>query len=154
MPSCDILAYCLMPNHFHLMIYYRNISLENGNSISKEFSTILRSYTQAINKQEGRTGSLFQQKTKAKALIKEFDGKDYPFICFNYIHQNPVKANFVSKMEDWEFSSFRDYINLRDGSLPNKTLSYELLDINQSPGDFYKISYEVIEKELSVNFEC
>ncbi|MDA3778747.1 MAG: hypothetical protein PF487_00705, partial [Bacteroidales bacterium] len=46
-------------------------------------------------------------------------------VCFNYIHQNPVKAGLVKNAVDWEFSSAVDYAGLRDGKLVNKPLAKE-----------------------------
>ena len=51
----------------------------------------------------------------------------YDKICFHYIHQNPMKANLVKKMEDWDYSSFKDYCGLRNGTLSNKELAIQLL---------------------------
>lgn len=47
----------------------------------------------------------------------------------NYIHQNPVKGGLVKSMEQWEFSSYRDYTNLRTGTLCNKQLGFNLTGI-------------------------
>jgi putative transposase len=147
MPLVDILAYCLMSNHFHIFIYVSEktknsqmihqvasshlMDTANPDDISKSISDaiaiILRSYTQAINKRFNRTGSLFQSRTKSKNTL-DFD-VSYPFTCFHYIHQNPVKSNLVNEMEDWEFSSYRDYSGHRNGSLCNKVLANELLEI-------------------------
>ena len=89
LPYCDILAYCLMPTHFHFMVYVKNTVLNlnigqttpsgqtnycpigqtsSNHPLIKGISILLSSYTRAINIQEGRTGSLFQKKTKAKCL--------------------------------------------------------------------------------------
>ena len=150
---CDFLAYCLMPNHFHFLISTRD-NLEEY-KFRNAIGSLLRSYTQAINKQEKRTGSLFQQHTKAKCLSEEnlshsmalshtMASVEYAFVCFNYIHQNPMAAGLVNKMEDWEFSSFRDYVNFRDGTLCNKELAIELLDLDSDRNNFYSDSYKVI----------
>ena len=53
--------------------------------------------------------------------------KEYPIICFDYIHNNPVKAKMVDCATDWEFSSAMDYANLRDGKLINKTKGKDYL---------------------------
>ena len=107
---CDLLCYCLMPDHFHFMIYVPPLSpgltrlaQNHIQHLSRRIGTVLSSYTQAINVQERRTGSLFQPKTKAKLL----DNNEAA--CFAYIHNNPVKAGLVRSPEDWEFSSFREY---------------------------------------------
>ena len=97
MPFADVLAWCLMPNHFHLMLEVREVEIEylasgisegftSSEALTKpEFDTetsklpvkttlnhsigvLLRSYTRAINTQESRTGSLFRKKTKAICL--------------------------------------------------------------------------------------
>ncbi len=142
-PYCDILAYCLMPNHFHFLIYANSKSEENkkyGNGVANIFSENLRimlsSYTQAINKQEKQTGSLFQQNSKMKPLNDIFYGKiskptdiGYDYYCFHYIHNNPVKDGLVHSMDAWEFSSYRDYTGMRKGSLINKTLALETISL-------------------------
>ena len=68
---------------------------------------------------------------------------DYPFICFHYIHQNPVKAGLVKRMEEWEMSSFRDFAGIREGTLCNEKLAYDLLDVPEDPELFIKQSVEV-----------
>lgn len=154
-PNCQVLAYCLMPNHFHFLINTTEKSIEDikvGNlmvsSLNNGFRLLLSSYTQAINKQEGRTGSLFRQKTKAK-LLEDKDGQ-YPVSCFHYIHQNPQKAKLVKKMEDWEFSSFRDYIGIRNGTLCHQQMAIDLLDISHKV--LYQEAYQVVPTSVAENF--
>ncbi|MCU0353211.1 MAG: transposase [Cytophagales bacterium] len=123
-PYCDTLAYCLMPNHFHFLIYAEKKSvtkIDSGhvciNVVSNGFRLLLSQYAHSLNKQKSRTGSLFRQKTKAKLLD---DSRDYQgLVCLHYIHQNPLRAGLVTKLEDWEFSSFRDFAGLRKGTLSN-----------------------------------
>ena len=136
MPYADIMAWCLMPNHFHWMVYVRETdifrsrgatqsrtpTISDNISFNKSIGILLASYTRAINNQENITGSLFREKTKAECLTAyngitpsfyntEFGTimnitdpeKEYPQICFNYIHNNPVKAGLVKSSEDWEF---------------------------------------------------
>jgi putative transposase len=125
-PEARLLAYCLMPNHFHWLLFVRNKNNQESNALNKQIGILLRSYTQAMNKRFCRTGSLFQQKTKA-AQIKN---QSYALSCFHYIHQNPVKANLVAKMEQWPFSSFLDYARERNGTLVDKKFTCQYLDIN------------------------
>ena len=101
---------------------------------------LLSSYTQAINKQNNRSGSLFQQNTKAKVIVK--GNNLYDFLCFHYIHQNPMKAKLVKKMEDWNYSSFKDYCGLREGTLCNQQWAYQLLDLDKKT--FYEDSYKLV----------
>jgi len=155
-PFADILAWCLMPNHFHLMVYINKVAIELSGQVTSSHqltrermlnestSILLRSYTRAINKQENRTGSLFQHRTKAICLT-EISGvspawfqseygtiinvddaeKAYPQTCFNYIHQNPVNSGMVNNAEDWEFSSYSDYTGKRKGKLINRERAME-----------------------------
>ena len=149
-PHCEILAYCLMPNHFHFLIYCsqastatKQIGIKEKNVLSEGFRTLLSSYTQAINKQNSTTGSLFQQNTKAKAIRK--GSNLYDLVCLHYIHQNPMKAELVKKLEEWEYSSFDDYCDLRKGTLCNKELAIQLLDMNMKT--FYEDSYKIINDD-------
>ena len=153
LPYTDIMAWCLMPNHFHWMVYVRETdifrsrgatqsrtpTISDNISFNKSIGILLASYTRAINNQENITGSLFREKTKAECLTA-FNGitpsfyntefgtimnipdpeKEYPQICFNYIHNNPVKAGLVKSAEDWEFSSFQDICGMRNGKLINR----------------------------------
>jgi len=146
-PIADIISYCLMPNHYHLMIQAKELSDDAKHPLSRKLGTLQSSYTRAINNQENRTGSLFQQKTKAVeiySLYDHFDKNDYLTTCFHYIHQNPLKAGLVMRMEDWEYSSFRDYAGLRKDTLINMQLAREVLDIDWE--NFSKDSYCVIEE--------
>jgi len=130
LPYADILAWCLMPNHFHLMV---SVTHQMSNSkmtrtFSDSIAILLRSYTRAINNQEIRTGALFKPHTQAVCLNESkgitpaffntafgtslnvhITEKEYPQVCWNYIHNNPLSAGLVSRPEDWEFSSYRDY---------------------------------------------
>ncbi|MFI5188454.1 MAG: transposase [Chitinophagales bacterium] len=147
MPYCDIIAYCLMPNHFHLLIHSdqrtvstKSIGGKEKNILSEGIKNLLSSYTQAINKQNGSTGSLFQQNTKATSIVK--GSENYDLICFHYIHQNPLTAKLAKRMEDWPYSSFSDYCGFRNGTLCHKESAIQLLDLNIK--SFYKDSYKMI----------
>jgi REP element-mobilizing transposase RayT len=87
-------------------------------TISRRVGTLLNSYTQAFNKMWNRHGNLFNQKTNAKHIAEE---KYYIALAF-YIHQNPVRSELVDSPEEWEFSSYQDYIGMRKGSLPDMEL--------------------------------
>jgi putative transposase len=144
LPYVDILAYCLMPNHFHILLHTNEKSCEavyikNTNKLhsckqvlSRQIGFLTSHYTKAINKQEARTGSLFRTKTKAKICFlegfKTIDTmeNEYASKCLEYIHQNPVKARLVSKSTDWVYSSALDYAGLRKGTLCNKALAKQL----------------------------
>ena len=185
-PYVDLLAWCLMPNHFHLMGAVREEELyvnpeaaasSGGATISRtptrcslietlsptpptcptyqipkkislnhSIGIMLASYTRAIHEQENISGSLFRQKTKSECLnlsngimpsfINTKAGtlidnivpeEQYPQICFEYIHNNPVAAGFVREVTNWEFSSAQDYAGLRAGGIVAKQVAGEYL---------------------------
>ena len=168
LPYADFFAWCLLPNHFHLMVLVNEVEVNVGGSDSEGFASsetlalssakrirtlnqsigvLLRSYTSAINKQQKRTGSLFRKQTKAECIscingvtpsfystkgiarIKISNPElQYPQICFDYIHQNPVKAGLVKKAIDWEFSSAQDFYGKREGSMVNKQRAIQYID--------------------------
>jgi len=81
LPYSDILAWTLMPNHFHLMVLVNEVELKDKPSggatqsraptkisINKSIGIMLASYTRAINKQEDSSGALFRRKTKAECI--------------------------------------------------------------------------------------
>ncbi|MFI5144183.1 MAG: transposase, partial [Ignavibacteria bacterium] len=139
-PLADILCYCLMPNHFHFLLCTNdNI---NSEQYSNNIKVLLRSYTRAINKQENRVGSLFQQNSRVKIIIETDNDRSeiddsYFTACFHYIHQNPLRAKLVSRLEDWEFSSFRDYVGLRSESICNWGLAKRLLGLPENIEELY-----------------
>ena len=81
-----------------------------------------------------------EQKTKAQPIVK--GSRNYDLTVFNYIHQNPYRANLVERMEDWEYSSFADYCGNRNGTLCNRELAINLLGLNMKT--FYEDSYRAI----------
>jgi kynurenine 3-monooxygenase len=145
---CHIVAYCLMPNHFHLMLYLDELSTgtkTKSNSLmqalEQKLGTLQSSYTRAINNQENKTGSLFQNKIK----IVELD-TDHAFTCFHYIHQNPLKAKLVNKFDEWPYSSYVEYIDQEKG-ICNKGIAFEFLEICKDPQSFAKQSDNVVLDE-------
>ena len=109
---CDIIAYCLMPNHYHLLVRL------NSDGLSNALKTFGISYTKAINKRYGRIGPLYQGPFRAVHA----DRDEYLLHLSRYIHLNPVSAGLVVCADEWEFSSYREYLGLRNGSLPKPAL--------------------------------
>ncbi len=146
-PYCDILAYNLMPNHFHFMIHANektNIPYRRSNRLPRTnkkppvkmtlfswgLQQLLSSYAKSINKKFYRTGSLFQQNTKSKRTSSDVLLEDYSLWCFMYIHNNPKLAGLVNAPEEYEFGSFKDYIKASPNTICNITLAKELLSFD------------------------
>ena len=85
--TCHIYAYCLMPNHVHLLLCEKNWPL------GEIVKSIAASYALYYNKKYGRIGHLFQDRFKSEPC----NDADYFMTLFRYIHQNPVKAGLVSQ---------------------------------------------------------
>ena len=146
-PYCDILAYCLMPNHFHLLIHANektNIpyQVSDDNPTFKEtnpyvfmscfshgMQLLLSSYAKAINKRHKRTGSLFAQNTKSKRTSSDDFSMDYSLWCFIYIHNNPQFSGLVSSPEHWAYSSYHEYLGKSPDPICNIALGKKLLSL-------------------------
>ena len=140
-PHCEIISYCLMPNHFHFIIYTDDRSLEvkqQGNiflsPVSNGFRLLLSKYAQWYNNINDRSGALFKPRTKSKALInnpteilENLYQLEYLITCFEYVHNNPVKAGLVKNTYEWDWSSARSYFNGTLNSLCNKEIASKFL---------------------------
>ncbi|WP_428236885.1 transposase [Gracilimonas sp.] len=159
--DCSLLAWCLMPNHFHWLLiinddynidYHTTERTKKLNPLNKKIASLLSSYTQSINRKYGRSGSLFRKRTKAKSLNEQrFLHDNYLANCFFYIHQNPHKAGLVERIEHWEFSSFPDYCEIRNGNLCNINLALKLLELPKTVEGFYELSYKTIPEDSYKN---
>jgi REP-associated tyrosine transposase len=127
-----------VPNHFHFLIHADERTEKKlpgvtitRKALSEGVRLLLSSYSKGINEQENRTGNLIQQKTKSKCVFDTSNWQQgYTATCFHYIHQNPLRAGLVHEIEDWHFSSYRDYAGLRQGTLCNQHLAKDLLGID------------------------
>ena len=99
-----ILAYSLMPNHFHLMV--RQIK---SLAVSHFMEQLTGEYAKIVNARQKRSGHLFQGRYGIKCVWGE---SGIPILA-NYLHQNPVKAGLVTLPEQWAYSSCREYFGLR-----------------------------------------
>jgi putative transposase len=130
-PLVDTYAWCLMRNHFHLMVRVKSQSeivnklsavLEADRLIglnpSKQFSNLFVAYAMAYNKQEGRKGTLFER----PFCRIEVDSLKYFRDLVVYIHRNPVHHGFVQKPMDYEWTSFHDYFSVLPSGIERDTV--------------------------------
>jgi REP element-mobilizing transposase RayT len=110
--TADVVGYCLMPNHYHFLLHLRE------DDLSGPMQAFALSYTKAVNQRYKRVGSLFQGRFRALHV----DGDPYLLHLSRYVHLNPVAAGLVARPEEWEFSSYREFVGLRNGSLPQPAL--------------------------------
>ena len=117
LPILEVVAYCLMPTHYHLVVQIKTNKTSEVLKTSEVSRAMMRfsvSYTKAMNKRYDRVGALFQGAFQAKRV----DSDAYLAHLSRYIHLNPMLAGYGSSPEEWEFSSYAEYLGLRDGSLP------------------------------------
>ena len=132
-PIAETYAWCLMPNHFHLVVRMRKRSVieqlilnSNSNSnfskvqnfgkveveviekyLSKQFAKFFSCYTQSYNKSYKRMGSLFVKNFKREPI----DDKQHFFNAVIYTHRNPIHHGFRDRFEDWDYSSYFEIIH-------------------------------------------
>jgi len=100
----ELHAYCLMSNHVHLLIRENRIG-----DISLIMKRLLTKYAMYFNRKYQRNGALIA--SRYKSIPVEVD--EYFIPLLRYIHQNPVKAGIVEKMNDYKYSSYREYLTDR-----------------------------------------
>ncbi|HCS41122.1 MAG TPA: transposase [Anaerolineaceae bacterium] len=109
--NASILAYCLMPNHYHLLV-----KIKNADFVQKGLQPFLISFTNSINIDQKRIGPLFQGRYQANLVFDDA----YLLECVKYIHLNPVKAGLVKLLQEWGYSSYRDYLSPQSKSFVDK----------------------------------
>jgi REP element-mobilizing transposase RayT len=95
-------AYCLMPNHFHLLIERRE------DSISRIMHRLLTGYSQHHNRRYRKVGHVVQG--RYKSILCQTDR--YLAELVRYIHLNPIRAKLVAEPEDYRYSGHRSYLGL------------------------------------------
>jgi len=99
----DTYVYCLIPNHFHLLIKIPDSSEYPEKMVTEKFRRFFISYSQSINKQEARRGGLFMRPFRRKKITSE----DQLSALIYYIHFNPVHHGLVTNPEEYRWSSYR-----------------------------------------------
>ena len=118
-PVADTFAYCLLPNHFHLLIRTRSPAEQKQTqqasetfrllSPSQQFSNLFNAYTKAFNNRYQRTGSLFEHPFDRNPVTTEA----YFTRLVAYIHQNPQRHGLIDDFRNWPYSSYRTLLSSR-----------------------------------------
>ena len=162
-------TYCLLPNHFHLLIRVKNekeilqqavidfpkgfkvnknfLNLKDLGSlkktdlgsltekiVSEKFRRFFLSYAKSINKQQGRTGSLFRKNFRRKKINSD----DYFRGLVWYIHNNPVKHNIFNDYQTYRWSSYKRILLDKPSKL-NKDEIFEWFDNKENFIAFHQI---------------
>ncbi|MDO8570595.1 MAG: transposase [Candidatus Daviesbacteria bacterium] len=120
----DIICYCLMPNHFHLVLK----QTANGD-IHKFMQKVLNSYTKYFNTKHKRVGPLLQGTFKAVSI----EDDTQLIHVSRYIHLNPYVSNLVKDLDNYPQSSYSDYIDKTQGKICNKK---PVLSLFKNPADY------------------
>jgi len=120
-PVADILVYCLMPTHYHVLVRVREpqtseISDAKNHQVLPVSNAMMKlsvSYTKAINKRFQRVGVLFQGQFQARPVLSS----SYLLNLCRYIHGNPVKDGLVTDPSSWPYSNYLEWIGERNGKL-------------------------------------
>jgi REP element-mobilizing transposase RayT len=149
LPVAHIMAYCLMPTHYHILVRIKNQTSEvfktsevSEREVSKQVSLAMQkfliSYTKAINKRFSRVDSLFQGQFQAKPI------QTYSHLlnlCV-YIHANPVKDRLVALPEDWIYSNYLEWLGQRDGTL----VDHEFIEEHfGSPAEYQELVMQFVK---------
>lgn len=130
----SLLAYSLMPNHFHLLIQ-QNSSVP----ISTLMSSVLTSYSKYFNKKYNHTGNVFQDHIKSVLITS--NSQLLWLIC--YIHLNAVLSKIVKKPEEYSWSSYREYLGINTVNICDTSI---ILKQFKSLKAFEKITMETFIK--------
>ena len=109
----SIFAYCLMNNHFHLVIRLNTEEKE----VTQMFSNLFNSYAKAFNKQTNRTGSLFEKHFRRIKLKDE----NYLKQLIIYVHLNP-KHHLNQDFQNFKYSSYQTYLSNKETKIEREEI--------------------------------
>lgn len=135
--NINIISFAIMDNHFHLLVYIKNIK-----ELSEYMKSVNESYAMFYNKLKNRVGPVFRERFKSQPIVNE----KYLYQCVLYIHENPVKAGITSKIDKYAFASTTSYSLEKISKILNKNVN--TINIEVSEKDFLDIKYEKSESEL------
>lgn len=101
----DTYVYCLLPNHFHLLIKVHDDQNDSELTVSNQFRKLFISYAKRVNIQKGRSGCLLTRNYRRVEINTEVYLRNLTL----YIHNNPVKHGIVSHLIQYPYSTFNDF---------------------------------------------
>lgn len=131
--GCEVWAYCLMPNHVHIILVPSD---EDG--LRKTFADLHRRYTAHINARLKVTGHLWQGRYGSVVMDEE-----HLFNAIRYVTLNPVRAGLAKRAQDWAWSSARAHLAGRDDPVVN------VAPVLERVGDFKQFLRADFEEEAA-----
>lgn len=107
-----IIAYCVMNNHAHILVYVEDIS-----NLSKMMHSLNTKYAMKYNKLLERCGYVFRDRYRCENIHSIAYLKN----CIKYVHNNPIKAGYCKLQSEYKYSSYREYI---EGKIDTETINY------------------------------
>ncbi|UAM97753.1 transposase [Polaribacter litorisediminis] len=141
--TSDILAYCLLKNHFHFIVKTKEEVLPK--QISQSFSNLFNAYSKSINKKYGRTGSLFKDRFSRIKL----DSEEYLKNLILYIHLNPTHHNFIDDFRNYKYSSYNSILSDKPTKLLRANV-ITLFDDKKNFIDAHKIKEVTILESITL----
>lgn len=130
----EIHSYCLMDNHYHLLLRTPHPNL------GKAMRHLIGLYTLRYNRSINRDGPLFRGRYKAILI----EASDYLLKVSRYIHLNPMEAKIVENPENFKWSSYNDYVNIQK---PAWVYTSFILDFFGNKENYEKFIYEGVDSE-------
>lgn len=127
--NITILAYCIMNNHVHFLIY-----CEDEIYLSKYMQRLNTSYGRFYNKKNERVGYVFRDRFRSQDILDERQ----LYNCLRYIHNNPVKAGMVKDISEYKYSSYNEFLEEKD------IITDESIKILFGNNNDYKIQFKLI----------
>jgi putative transposase len=140
----EVWAWCLMPNHVHLILVP-----QDADGIRRALSKVHRAYAGAIHARERRTGHFWQGRFGSVAL-----DEDHLLSAFRYVALNPVRARLAKRAEDWPWASTRAYLT-SDGDgvttlAPMRARFPDMAGLLESPQVYDKAAFERLRQAETI----
>ncbi|MDO8507434.1 MAG: transposase [bacterium] len=135
--SLELIAYCLMPNHFHLLVKQLDET-----SMTEFMRSISNAYVAYFNKKYKRVGSLFQGTYKAVLV----DRDEYLVHLSRYIHMNPLDINI--KLDEYPYSSYKYYLD--DATKPTWLNHYAIIEQFKTSNEYKEFVEDLKTDSLQI----
>jgi putative transposase len=150
-PIVSIGAYCLMPNHFHILI-----TQNSKDSISKFMQKLITAYVMYYNKKYQRTGALFEGRFKSEHLNSD----RYLKYIYSYIHLNPLKlidknwkiSGLIDREKSWSYLEQYAYSSFIDFASTGSRLESKILNTKAFPDYFPNTKFFLTEIKNWFNY--
>lgn len=134
--SFSLISYCLMPNHFHLLLR-QNLDIPTNKIILR----VCTSYSKYFNKKYDKVGHVFQDQFKQVTVGDD----DYLKWLSCYIHQNPKVAGLVKNLEQYQWSSYWDFVGKDSSGMCDKDIILSQFKNRDDFKNFTETSYKIIK---------